>query len=197
MELVRYWNDQGEAPLEYQTDMKAGDGAWRYDKGESLCGNSLHAGYDKTGIFAVNNASYDPINEGHLDNVDIKSNAYSFRVRYACLTSNDEEEYYSYSPFSNVFETGTPVFYKDASSWAKSELQKANDLGLIPKILKGADMTKPITREEFCELALLLYEKYCQACFAQSLQRYRKPADSKSICAGNFKGYLSDCFHTK
>jgi len=51
--------------------MKAGDGAWRYDKGESLCGNSLHAGYDKTGIFAVNNASYDPINEGHLDNVDI------------------------------------------------------------------------------------------------------------------------------
>jgi hypothetical protein len=39
------------------------------------------------------------------------------------------------------------------------ELKKANELGLIPDILSGADLTKPITREEFCELALLLYEK--------------------------------------
>jgi hypothetical protein len=41
----------------------------------------------------------------------------------------------------------------------KNELQNAYDLGLIPDILIGADMTKPITREEFCELAVLLYEK--------------------------------------
>jgi hypothetical protein len=39
------------------------------------------------------------------------------------------------------------------------ELEKANDAGLIPEILKGKDLTKPITREEFAELALLLYEK--------------------------------------
>jgi hypothetical protein len=38
-------------------------------------------------------------------------------------------------------------------------LEKANDAGLIPEILKGKDLTKPITREEFAELALLLYEK--------------------------------------
>jgi hypothetical protein len=46
-----------------------------------------------------------------------------------------------------------------ASSWATGELKKANEAGLIPDILKGADLTKPITREEFAELAVLLYEK--------------------------------------
>jgi hypothetical protein len=56
-------------------------------------------------------------------------------------------------------EIGSPAFYKGASDWAKPELQRANDLGLIPDILKGADMTKLITREEFAELAVVLYEK--------------------------------------
>ena len=37
--------------------------------------------------------------------------------------------------------------------------QEADELGLIPDILIGVDMTQPITREEFCELAVLLYEK--------------------------------------
>lgn len=63
------------------------------------------------------------------------------------------------SPFSNVAPAGTETLYKDASTWAKPEIQKANDLGLIPDILKGADMTKPITREEFAELVVMLYEK--------------------------------------
>jgi hypothetical protein len=49
--------------------------------------------------------------------------------------------------------------WSNASGWATPELKKADEEGLIPDILKGADMTKPITREEFCELALLLYVK--------------------------------------
>lgn len=62
-----------------------------------------------------------------------------------------------YSPFSNVIASGVSAF--KASEWAKPELEKAGAQGLIPDILKGADLTKPITREEFCELALVLYEK--------------------------------------
>ncbi|MBP7175565.1 MAG: S-layer homology domain-containing protein [Thermoclostridium sp.] len=62
------------------------------------------------------------------------------------------------SPFSNVFSKGTPA-YTAASNWAKTELDKANSYGLIPDSLMGADMTKPITREEFAEVAVLLYEK--------------------------------------
>ncbi|HYE82507.1 MAG TPA: S-layer homology domain-containing protein [Clostridia bacterium] len=49
--------------------------------------------------------------------------------------------------------------YSNASSWARTELDKAGEYGLIPDSLKGADMTKPITREEFAELAVKLYEK--------------------------------------
>lgn len=63
-----------------------------------------------------------------------------------------------YGPFSNVISHNMPA-WSEASSWATGELTKANSTGLIPDILKGADLTKPITREEFCELALLLYEK--------------------------------------
>ena len=49
--------------------------------------------------------------------------------------------------------------YTKASSWAQPEIQKAADNGLLPVMLKGTDMTKPATREELCELAVLLYEK--------------------------------------
>lgn len=63
-----------------------------------------------------------------------------------------------YSPFSNIISHGMSA-YSNASNWAKTELDKANENGLIPVILLGSDMTKPITREEFAELAVRLYEK--------------------------------------
>jgi hypothetical protein len=71
---------------------------------------------------------------------------------------NSTSTVYIYSPFSNVISHNMPA-WSGASSWATGELKKANEAGLIPDILKGADLTKPITREEFAELAVLLYEK--------------------------------------
>lgn len=58
------------------------------------------------------------------------------------------------SEYSNVASIGMK-----SSTWAVPELEQANELGLIPGILVGKDLTQPITREEFCELAVLLYEK--------------------------------------
>lgn len=92
--------------------------------------------------------------------------SYEIKVRYELdLRSYKQSGYadsaasvYIYSPFSNVISHNMPA-WSDASAWATEELKKADDAGLIPGILKGADLTKPITREEFCELALLLYEK--------------------------------------
>jgi hypothetical protein len=63
-----------------------------------------------------------------------------------------------YSPFSNIISQGLPA-YSATSAWAKTNLDKADSYGLIPASLRGADMTKPITREEFAELAVVLYEK--------------------------------------
>lgn len=92
--------------------------------------------------------------------------AYEIKVRYFLdLRKYRQSGHYNssnavniYSPFSNVISHNIPA-WSNASSWATEELKKADDSGLIPEILKGADLTKPITREEFCELALLLYEK--------------------------------------
>jgi len=49
--------------------------------------------------------------------------------------------------------------YFDASDWAKKEIENASKNGVLPPMLKGKDMTKPATREELCELVVLLYEK--------------------------------------
>ncbi len=61
------------------------------------------------------------------------------------------------SGYSNVAAIGL-----QSSAWAVSELKKAEELGLMPDRLVGADLTRPITREEFAELAVLLYEKSTQ-----------------------------------
>ncbi len=58
------------------------------------------------------------------------------------------------SPYSNIVSMGMV-----SSTWAVAELKKAEELGLLPDILKGADLTKPVNREEFCEIVILLYEK--------------------------------------
>jgi len=63
-----------------------------------------------------------------------------------------------YSPFSNVISHGMPA-YEGASDWAKAELDKAAGYGLITDRIKG-DMSGKITREEFAEIAVKLYEKY-------------------------------------
>ena len=161
-ELGQYGVENGQWGAEYQIDMKVGNGQWLYDMGESLFGNALSYDeeLDDPENYVTDDVTCDPMDFGVDDTVDIKANVYHIRVRYGYLVGQgEEEEYYIYSPFSNVATIGTEAFYKEASNWAKPELQKANDLGLIPDILKGADMTKPITREEFAELAVVLYEK--------------------------------------
>lgn len=89
--------------------------------------------------------------------------AYEVKVRYKI----DERAYqqsgaaalnWLYSPYSNTLSYGMPA-WSNVSVWAAPELQKANDMGLIPDLLKGVDMTKNITREEFAEVALLMYQK--------------------------------------
>lgn len=76
----------------------------------------------------------------------------SYRV---CVRQYDETwSGIGQSGYSNVATLGL-----QSSVWAVPELKKAEELGLIPSVLTGKDLTKPITREEFCELSVLLYEK--------------------------------------
>lgn len=158
LDMISYWDENGESPLCYYVDVKIDEGSWQYDVGLNMFGNSLHAGYDESGIFDIRFAVLDPENQDYLGNIDIKSNYYSFRVCYS-YSEPDSDVLEVQSAFSKPISIGTPSYYQAASEWAKPELQQASEAGLIPSLLVGADMTKPITREEFCELALALYEK--------------------------------------
>lgn len=103
---------------------------------------------------------FEPMDEGSIGNVDIKNHIYSYKVHvYYDYYEGWPDVQPIYSSSSNEVSIGSGSFYSNASTWAESELKKANESGLIPEILQGADMTKPITREEFAELALVLYEK--------------------------------------
>lgn len=95
------------------------------------------------------------------DEVEIKAETYQFRARFESAWGYDDDWLNNpiYSPYSNTVSIGNPVYWSNASTWATPELQKAADAGLIPDILKGVDMTKPVTREEFAELSVQLYEK--------------------------------------
>lgn len=52
--------------------------------------------------------------------------------------------------------------WQKASDWALPELEKAEDLNLIPEILKNSDLTQKVTREEFAEISVKLYESLSQ-----------------------------------
>jgi hypothetical protein len=129
-------------------DWKIGNGSWASESGELL----IEAGHQ----MLVDDIDVDPIDKGGWAEINIEKNTYYFRMFFQFQKPDGS---IVKSPFSNIVEIGTPAFYTAASSWAKQELNKAAECGLIPDILKGADMTKPITREEFAELAVLLYEK--------------------------------------
>lgn len=80
-------------------------------------------------------------------------------VRYWDNHGESPLEYHKYGALLSTASISVDSYYKDASNWAKPELQEAYDNGFIPDILMGADMTRPINREEFAELMLVLCEK--------------------------------------
>ena len=54
----------------------------------------------------------------------------------------------------DIFTFGNPL----TSEWALSEIGKAETLGLVPESLRGADLSKPITRKEFAAVSVKAYE---------------------------------------
>ena len=59
--------------------------------------------------------------------------------------------------YSNVLTLNEKIDF-EASEWAKEELARADELGLIPDSLIGQDLTKPITRAEFAAVSVKTYE---------------------------------------
>ena len=64
------------------------------------------------------------------------------------------------------------------SAWAEPYLAKASEQGLIPESLLDADMTKNISREEFAELSLLLYQQLSGEAAAEDTQSEDTPPEA-------------------
>lgn len=82
----------------------------------------------------------------------------TYRYMYfAASTGSCTDDHY----IRNVNFTGRAA-YSNASEWAEEEMDKAEIYDLIPDALKGEDMTKLITREEFAALSVRLYERLAE-----------------------------------
>ncbi len=67
-----------------------------------------------------------------------------------------EEEFFSLENVGFICEWDA---WSDSAEWSSPELQEASDLGLIPDVLVGKDMTQTINRGEFAAVAVKLFEK--------------------------------------
>ena len=93
--------------------------------------------------------------------INLKAEVYDFR---ACFYSpwgyvNSFIDKEAISGFSNMVTLGNPAGYRGASDWAKDGLDKAAQYGLITDKIRD-NMSGSITREEFAEVAVKLYELY-------------------------------------
>lgn len=128
-------------------DWKIGDGKWA-----SEIGNEPLQKADK---MLSNELDINPVEKGGWDEIEIEENTYYFRMFFEFEKS---DETIGRSQYSNVVKIGTLSFYKNAAAWAIPELDKAQQYGFISDKIKN-DMSGPITREEFAEIAVIFYEK--------------------------------------
>jgi hypothetical protein len=88
-----------------------------------------------------------------------------------------------------------------ASVWASPLIDKASQYGLLPDSLVGIDYTQPITREQFAELSVKLYEVYThvsvQPVSPNPFTDSSNPGILKSYKLGIVKGIAADKFQPK
>ena len=84
------------------------------------------------------------------------------------------------------------------SQWAEATIEKAEEVGLVPDILEGEDLTKPITRKEFAAVCVKLYEKLSGKSAAPARENPFADTDDaevlKAYNAGITSGIAADKF---
>lgn len=153
----QYYAGTNSSPLKVRFEFKYGQYDW--NQGPSL--------YDITEVsvddlLAGNTFNYYPYEEEDaLGGIDIKAETYSFRALFysswGYVDSFVDKEVKS--DYSNLVTLGNPAQYRGASDWARDGLDKAIGYGFITDRIKD-NMSGPITREEFAEVAVKLYELY-------------------------------------
>ena len=154
------------ASIEKLAEKAEEDGADIFIETEYKVGNDEWTSAGGVHITVGNVIDMNPDDMGIEEEVDIKANVYSFRVRFGYYTKVAGEDGNMiadgniFSPFSNTVSVGIDAYkksYKDASPWAEPELDKASEYGFITERIQDK-MNGPITREELCEVIMKLYE---------------------------------------
>ena len=131
----------GQIDLQYSID----GGEWQ-ESALSLAWKYYEDGEEPPRWNGIHETYY--LDELHVDS-EVKA-----RARY---DGADAEGNPRYSDWSNMLTLNEKVDFT-ASSWALGELVQAEQAGLIPDCLKGADLTQPITRAEFAAVSVKLFE---------------------------------------
>lgn len=127
-------------------DWRMNDGKWASESGQLPF---------STGSQLDDHIDIRPLDSGGIGEIDIKANLYTFRVYFKYEFNGNT----IVSQYSTPISIGTPAYsYKGASTWAVPELNKASEYGFITDRIRG-NISGPITREEFCEVVVRLYEK--------------------------------------
>ncbi len=141
------------------------DGWGEYNYGKEISNITADEIIEQVGVFRSNysepqRGGYENICYGLTDSgegfLNLTDNDVYLKLRYMVRLADDTV---AYSDWTEVFTVGEKVDDEiQASDWAKEELAKADELGLIPEVLDGADLTADITRAEFAAVAVKAYE---------------------------------------
>ncbi|NTV89800.1 MAG: S-layer homology domain-containing protein, partial [Clostridiales bacterium] len=136
-------------PLNVDDEDGSSAGYWLDFEEKIGNGEWFESGYNPTETYELQGAN--TYTETYTWGDDYSKELISFRVR---MIIYDTSVVSAYTPWSNVATVGLK-----ASAWATPEINKAISYGLVPDSING-DFTQPITREEFAELSVRLYEVY-------------------------------------
>ncbi|MET3617515.1 hypothetical protein ABID14_001146 [Peptoniphilus olsenii] len=112
------------------------------------------------------------LSQNELDNIIAANNGYAFRLRY--ISKNGDV-----SDFTNEIHLGESALFKNCSSWALKDINKAKDLNIVVNSM-ATNMKSNITREELAEVAVKTY-KYLNKRTSQGTINYFEDTNNKYV----------------
>lgn len=156
-ENAQYYSGTNCSPIKIRFESKYRNYDW--NQGPSLY-NITEMSLDD--LLEGNAFAYYPYEEEDAHGgINLKAEVYYFRAHFysswGYVDSFIDKE--ATSSYSDLVTLGNPAGYRGASDWAKDGLDKAASYGFITDKIKD-NMSGSITREEFAEVAVKLYERY-------------------------------------
>lgn len=153
----QYYSGTNSSPIKVRFESKYGKYDW--NQGPSLYSITEMSVED---LLDGNTFAYYPYEEEDVHGgINLKAEVYYFRAYFysswGYVNSFIDKEVTS--GYSDLAIIGNPADYRGASDWAMDGLDKAVGYGFITDRIKD-NMSGSITREEFAEVAVKLYEQY-------------------------------------